>query len=361
MKETPLFSQHVALGAKMVDFGGWHMPIQYQGIKQEHLATRSAGGLFDVSHMGQARLTGPTAKATVDKLMTNNPGKLTDGQAMYTLMCQPNGGIIDDLIVYREADDNWLLILNASNTTKDLRWIEENAESGTTVANESDATGLIAVQGPRAVELVNSLSTENLTDVPTFSFVRGKLDGLDAMIARTGYTGEDGFEIATSASLAPKLWAKLVDMGASMGIVPVGLGARDTLRLEAKLCLYGNDLNETISPLEATLSWAVKMDGRDFIGKEALLAQKEAGIPRKLVGFRIEGRGIPRHGYPVHGDNGEVIGEVTSGGKGISVEGSIGMALIARAQSAFGSKITIDCRGKKVAAEIVKGKFYNRS
>ena len=360
LRRTPLRDLHVAAGAKMVEFGGWEMPLQYQGIVAEHRACRSGAGLFDVSHMGEVALRGPRAAEAVQRLVTNAVGKLDDGAAMYTVMCYPDGGIVDDCIVYRRAEGDYMVVVNASNAAKDLAWMREQAGALAEVIDESEVTGLIAVQGPHAVEMVARLADSDLAAVKRFRFARAAVAGVPCLAARTGYTGEDGFELACPADQAPALWSALVASGGT----PIGLGARDTLRLEARLCLYGNDIDETTTPLEAGLGWVVKLDAGDFIGRDALVRQKAEGVRRSLIGFRIEGRGIARHGYPIvdrarpAGD--QVIGQVTSGTTGITVGGAIGMGYVPVACAAPGSQLTIDCRGKDVTAQVVKGAFYQR-
>src|SRR5688500_1840163 len=344
----------------MVELGGWHMPLQYQGIIAEHRAVRAAGGLFDVSHMGEVSLRGPRAAAAVQRLVTNDAGKLTDGAAMYTVMCLPAGGIVDDCIVYRRAADDYMIIVNASNQPKDLAWIREHA-GGAEVVDESAETGLIAVQGPTVVALLAGMAEgADLPAVKRFHFARCRVAGVPVLAARTGYTGEDGFELACPADQAVALWRALV----GAGLAPIGLGARDTLRLEARLSLYGNDIDETTTPYEAGLGWVVKPDAKDFIGKDALLRQKAEGLRRTLVGFRIEGRGIARHDYPIvdraRPDGAQVIGKVTSGTTGITVGGAIGLGYVPTELGAPGTQLTIDCRGKDVAATVVKGPFYQR-
>lgn len=360
LRRTPLHALHVAAGAKMVEFGGWEMPLQYQGIIAEHRAVRSAVGLFDVSHMGEVALRGPRAAEAVQRLVTNAVGKLDDGAAMYTVMCYPDGGIVDDCIVYRRAHDDFMVVVNASNTEKDLAWMREQAGAIAEVVDESEATGLIAVQGPQAVATVAGLADGDLAAVKRFRFARAAIAGVPCLACRTGYTGEDGFELACPADQTPALWSALVAAGGA----PIGLGARDTLRLEAKLCLYGNDIDQSTTPLEAGLGWVVKLDAGDFVGRDALLRQKAEGVTRSLVGFRIEGRGIARHGYPIvdraHPAGDQVIGQVTSGTTGITVGGAIGMGYVPVARSAPGSELTVDCRGKDVSAQVVKGAFYQR-
>lgn len=364
-KRTPLYDAHKGLGARMIDFGGWQMPVQYKpGIIKEHKNVRERVGLFDVSHMGQAVLRGARAGEAVQWLITNNAGKMTDGSALYTVMCYEHGGIVDDCIVYRHGSDEYTIVLNAANVAKDLAWIRDATGSFDIEVHDASAeTALIAVQGPKAVALVDRLSPADLAGIRPFHFTRADIAGVSCMAARTGYTGEDGFELACPSDRANALWTALLGEGESDGVMPIGLGARDTLRLEARLCLYGNDIDETTSPLEAGLGWVVKFKASDFIGKAALRAQKTAGVTRRLVGFQVTGRGIPRPGYAILDRDREdpVIGQVTSGTKGISVPGAIGLGYVPVAASTAGEHITIDCRGKDADAVIVKGKFYNRS
>lgn len=355
MKRTPLYSSHESLGGKIIDFGGWAMPVRYTGIIAEHKHVREKIGLFDVSHMGEARIKGAQAREDIQRVITNDANKLVPGSALYTLICKEDGGIVDDCIVYCESDQEFLIILNASNREKDVSWLQTHCTSST-VTDESDETVLIAVQGPGAVAWVNELAQDDVSTIKPFHFSHTHIDGIPVMAARTGYTGEDGFELACPADQGAQLWNRLLESDDAMAI---GLGARDTLRLEAKLCLYGNDIDETTTPLEAGLGWAVKLD-TDFIGKAALVKQKESGVTRKLVGFRIEERKIARPGYPVVDQDGSVIGRVTSGTKGISVEGSIGMAYVPIDRASPDSEIIIDCRGSSVPATITKGKFYKR-
>jgi aminomethyltransferase len=364
-KRTPLYQAHRDLGARIIDFGGWDMPVQYPtGIIKEHQAVRAAVGLFDVSHMGEAVVRGPRATEAVQRLCTNDVRKMSDGAAQYTAMCTPAGGIVDDCIWYRRSEREYLVIFNASNIDKDLAWIREHAGADVEVEDESDASALIAVQGPRAVALCDRLADADLAAVGRFRFADCRVAGVPVMAARTGYTGEDGFELCCASGDAVALWSALLSEGAADGVLPIGLGARDTLRLEARLCLYGNDIDETTTPYEAGLGWVVKLDAGDFLGREALAAQKARGVERKLVGFSVEGRGIARHGYPIvdrerAGD--PVIGQVTSGAPGITVGGAIGMGYVPTPYADPGTRITIDCRGKDVAATIVKGPFLKRS
>ena len=345
----------------MVNFGGWHMPVQYSGIIDEHHTVRQAVGLFDVSHMGELVFRGDGAQKAVQRLVTNDVTRLEDGAAQYTVMCQPDGGIVDDCIVYRRSATDFLVIVNASNIEKDLAWARDNVGAQADIANESDATALIAVQGPRAVELVSRIVGRDLDkEIPSFHFATVAIAGAPCAAARTGYTGEDGFELAIPAGQAVAVWNHLLDAGQSFGVKPAGLGARDTLRLEARLSLYGNDIDATTTPLEAGLGWVVKLGGDDFIGKQALEAQKKAGVTRKLVGFEMLERGIARHDYPIVDSSGAAIGRVTSGTTGPTVGKAIGMGYVPADVAKAGGDIVVDCRGKKVPARIVKGPFYKR-
>lgn len=360
LQHTPLHDSHVARGAKMVDFGGWHMPLQYEGILAEHRAVRSAVGIFDVSHMGEVDFTGPGALAAVQRLITNDAAKLVDGRAMYTAVCYPDGGIVDDCIVYRHHGEWLRIVVNASNIAKDFAHFQEHVGGRCAITNNSDSVALIAVQGPKARDLVARLAGDALLQVPSFGFAAATLAGADIVAARTGYTGEDGFELFVAADRAVAVWDALLAEGAA----PIGLGARDTLRLEAKLCLYGNDIDATTTPLEAGLGWVVKLDkrtrGDDFIGAEALAQQKAAGLKRTLVGFRCDGKNIARHGADIVDPAGAVIGHVTSGGPAPTLGGAVGMGYVPLALSAPGTALTISQRGRTFTAAVVKGAFYKR-
>ncbi|HEY4394370.1 MAG TPA: glycine cleavage system aminomethyltransferase GcvT [Polyangia bacterium] len=364
MQRTPLYDAHLRLGAKMVDFGGWAMPVSYPGgILDEHRATREAVGVFDVCHMGEIHFRGSRAAEAVQRLVTNDLGRLNDGRALYTVACLPSGGILDDLIVYRLAADHYLTVVNASTLEKDRAWFFEHARSLCEVVDASAETGLIAFQGPGAKHALQPLTKSPLGELPRFAFVdRGEIAGVQASIARTGYTGEDGFEIFCAAQDAPALWDRLLEAAAGIGGKAVGLGARDTLRLEARLPLYGNDLDETTTPLEAGLGWVVKLDGADFIGREALLAQKQAGLRRRLCGFVMTGRGIARHGYPIYSgsESAEAIGATTSGGPAPTAGKNVGLGYLPVALDRPGTPLSVDCRGKRVDAEVVQGPFYKR-
>jgi aminomethyltransferase len=370
VKRTPLYDAHRRLGAKLIDFGGWWMPVSYAtGIIDEHRTTRSSVGVFDVCHMGEIHFRGARAAEAVQRLVTNDVSKLVDGAALYTVACWPTGGIVDDLIVYQVTREHYLLVVNASNVEKDFRWFKENVGTWCDVVDASADTGLIAFQGPGAKHALQTLTKVPLGDLPRMKFVAERdVASIPAWIARTGYTAEDGFEIFCRASEAPALWDRLLEAAAAIGGRPVGLGARDTLRLEGKLSLYGNDLTDDTTPLEADLGWVVKLDGADFIGKDALVKQHAEGPTRKLVGFEMTARGIARHGYAIHASvgagaatgAGAKIGEVTSGGPAPTLEKNVGMGYVPAGMTEPGTQLQIDCRGKMVAAEIVKGPFYKR-
>ena len=362
-RKTPLFEVHHRLGAKLIDFGGWMMPVNYPaGILKEHQATRKAVGVFDVCHMGEIHFRGKDAAKAVQRLVTNRVDSLYDGRAMYAVACLPSGGIVDDLIVYRVSAEHYFLVVNASNIAKDHAHFVAAVGSYCAIQDESDQTALIAFQGPKAMAALAPLTRTDLGALKSFHFAGGTtVAGHPATIARTGYTGEDGFEIFTAAKDALPLWDTLLMAAKDVEGGPVGLGARDTLRLEAKLSLYGNDLSETTTPLEAGLSWVVKFDAGDFIGREALLKQREQGLPRQLVGFEMRTRGIARHGYPILATpDGPPVGEVTSGTVGPTVGKNIGMGYVPPALAAPGSTLIIDCRGKTAEAEVVQGPFYRR-
>jgi aminomethyltransferase len=359
LAQTPLHAAHVAAGAKMVDFTGWHMPVQYAGILAEHKAVREDVGLFDVSHMGEIDFHGPQALAAVHQLITNDATKLVDGQALYTAVCLPNGGIVDDCIVYRRAHDDLRIVVNASNIAKDEAHFREHVGHMCEIVNRSDETALIAVQGPNARLLAARLAGSSMLDIDSFRFASGSIVGKPIVAARTGYTGEDGFELFVAAADAMQVWAALVAGGAT----PCGLGARDTLRLEAKLALYGNDIDETTTPYEAGLGWVVKPKAGDFVGSQALAAQLAEGVKQTLVGFRVQGKGTPRHGWELIASpdaGAEVIGRVTSGGPAPTVGGSVGMGYVPPAYSKPGTLIAARSQHKIVPVEIVKGPFYRR-
>jgi aminomethyltransferase len=363
-KRTPLWELHKQLGARLIDFGGWDMPVAYPtGTIKEHKAVREAVGLFDVSHMGEAYLRGPRVREAIELLTTNAVASAAPGKAVYTLLCRPSGGVVDDCIFYKRSDTEFFVIVNASNTAKDLAWFREHTHGLCEIEDVSDATALIAVQGPRAVALVDQLAGGTLGALTSFTFADAEVAGVPCVAARTGYTGEDGFELACGNADAPRLWTALVEAGG----LPIGLGARDTLRLESRLPLYGNDLDDDHTPLEAGLGWAVKLD-REFLGAEALRAQKLRGLDRQLAGFKLadDQRVFARHGYAVvdralGAGEAAVVGTVTSGGPGITVGGAIGLAYVPAALAKPGTPLTIDCRGKDIPATVVSGKFYKRT
>src|SRR5829696_763211 len=353
LRRTPLYDEHKALGARLVDFAGWEMPVQYEGIKAEHNAVRNHAGLFDVSHMGETVFRGPDAEEAVQRLVTRDVSRLETGQAGYSAVCYENGGTVDDVIVYKRPDD-FLIVVNAANREKDLEHFRANTEDfDVEVADESDDWALLALQGPGAADLLQNLTDADLSNLKPFRFVEDEIEGVRAVISRTGYTGEDGFELYLSPEDAPELWRKLIEAGAA----PAGLGARDTLRLEAGMCLYGNELDAETTPLEAGIGFAVHLDKeRRFIGQEALKEEKEKGLSKKLVGFEIEGRGIARHDYPVMVD-GETVGVVTSGTLSPTLNAAIGLALVSPdVEDSF----EVVVRTRSVPARTVPLPFYKR-
>jgi aminomethyltransferase len=363
LRHTSLYAAHVALGGRIVPFAGWAMPVQYTGIVDEHQAVRTAAGIFDVSHMGELRMRGPYAAQVVDYLVTNDAKKLVDGQAMYTCACNEQGTILDDLIVYRRAEEDWLIVCNASNRDKMSAHFARAAEHHCDFADESDTTALIALQGPKAFDVLTKTGGEGagLASLKSFTLRDAAVGGVRCTVSRTGYTGEDGVEIFCAWDDAPALWSTLVAAGAGSGLKPVGLAARDTLRLEARLSLYGNDIDETTNPLEAGLGWVVKLDKGDFVGQAALAKVKAAPLARKLVGFEMTGRGIARHGYPLVDASGKGVGTCTSGSPGPTVGKSIGLGYLPAEMSAVGTQFQVDCRGKNVDAVVAPTPFYKRS
>ncbi len=356
MKRTPLNQVHRDLGAKVIDFGGWEMPVQYNGIISEHNAVRNDCGLFDVSHMGEIYFKGADALKNLQKLLTNDVSRLEDGQILYTPMCYPDGGIVDDLLVYRLEEDEYLLVVNASNTDKDFKWIKENSSGDVRIENQSPEYGQLALQGPNSKELLQQFTDINLDDLEYYWFERGKINGAEVILSRTGYTGELGYEIYLKPDQTVSLWESLMEKGKDYNLVPVGLGARDTLRLEKKFCLYGNDIDKNTHPLEAGLGWTVDFDKGDFIARDVLVKHKEEGYNRKLVGFKLIDRGIARHGYTIQAD-GKEIGVVTSGSFSPSLKENIGLGYIEKDKAGMGEKIDIIIRKKPVKAEIVKTPF----
>jgi len=356
---TPLYDTHVKAGARIVEFAGWDMPVQYAGILEEHEAVRTRAGLFDVSHMGEVVFRGPRAAEALSRLFTNDLRKLVDGQAQYGCLCRPSGGIVDDVIVYRRGAEDWLVCVNAGNRQKDFDWLLAGEGPGVAVKNESDDWAQIAVQGPKAPGLVRRLSKPDLGAVQGFHFVNAEVAGVPCIAARTGYTGEDGFELFCLPDKAAKLWSALLDEGKAEGAIPCGLGARDSLRLESAYRLYGSDMDDETTPLEAGLGWVVKLDKGDFVGRDALLAQKAGGVRKALVGFTLTERGIPRHAYPVLHD-GKPVGVVTSGTQSPTLKIPVGLAYVPAGLAAEGSTFAVEIRGRAVAAKVVKTPFYRR-
>ncbi len=356
-KKTALFDRHAALGAKMVPFAGYVMPLQYTGQIAEHQAVRTGLGLFDLSHMGEFRLTGPGALEAADRLVTNRVAGTDPGQAVYSPMCREDAGIVDDLIVYH-LPDSVLLVVNAANLDKDEAWVREHLPAGVGFENESDRTSLIAVQGPGTEAFLAGLTATDLGVMDTYTAVRGRVAGVEALISRTGYTGEDGFELYVDDGRAPELWDRLLESGAPLGLKPVGLAARDTLRFEMGYCLYGNDIDDTTTPLEAGLGWTVKLDKDAFIGRETLLAQKERGVSRKLVGLApASEKAIPRKGYRVVA-GGREAGRVTSGTFAPSVGRGLGLGYVAADLARPGQPVGIDIRGRIEDAVTARLPFY---
>ena len=360
LKRTALYEKHKEAGAKIVPFAGYEMPVQYSGVIDEHQTVRNHVGLFDVSHMGEVEFKGDKALEVANRIITNDLNRIEDGQACYTAMCRPDGGIIDDLVTYRISPQHILICVNASNREKDFNWMKEQANGECEVIDRSDDYVQIAVQGPNAVELVGRLADRDVKEIGTYRFALGKIDGKEAIISRTGYTGEDGFELYVPSEDGPAVWDALLAKGEDLGVKPAGLGARDSLRLEMRYALYGNDIDETTHPLESGLGWVVKLDKEDFIGKEALTKIKAEGNTRRMVGFEMVDRGIARHDYPVVNEAGEEVGKVTSGTKGPSVGKAIGIAYVPVSHAKAGSEILISIRGKPAKALVVKTPFYKK-
>ncbi|MTH52380.1 glycine cleavage system aminomethyltransferase GcvT [Bacillus mangrovi] len=361
LKRTPLFSLYKEYGGKTIDFGGWELPVQFSSIKEEHEAVRTRAGLFDVSHMGEVSVKGKDSLAFLQKLLTNDPASLKDGAAQYTAMCYEDGGTVDDLLVYKLAENEYMAVINASNIEKDLDWMRQHAQGETEIKNLSEETALLAIQGPLAQEILQKLTDESLDEIKFFKFKNHvTIAGASVLVSRTGYTGEDGFELYCRAEDAGDLWSAILSAGKEEGILPCGLGARDTLRFEACLPLYGQELSKDISPIEAGIGFAVKTKSeRTFNGREALVQQRENGSPRKLAGLEMIDKGIPRHGYPVYQD-GIRIGEVTTGTQSPTLKKNIGLALIGTEYSEPGNEVTVEIRGKQLKARVVQTPFYKR-
>ncbi len=357
-KRTALFDKHVSLGAKMVPFAGFDMPVQYSGVTEEHFAVREKVGIFDVSHMGQIFVEGPAAKDLLQYVTTNNLDTLETGKAQYTCLPNGNGGIVDDLIIYKMSDEKYFVVVNASNIEKDWNHIVKHNENfNAKLTNASDEMSLIAIQGPKATETLQKLTDTNLADLLYYHFTEGTVAGMkDVIISNTGYTGSGGFEIYFRNEDAVKIWDALTEAGEEFGLLPCGLASRDTLRLEKGFCLYGNDIDDTTSPLEAGLGWITKFD-KDFVDKDRFAKQKEEGITKKLVGFEMQERAIPRHDYPVVDAEGNVIGRVTSGTMSPMKSTGIGLAYVDKPNYKVGSDIFIQIRNKNVPAKVVKTPF----
>jgi aminomethyltransferase len=358
-RRTPLYDRHVALGGRMVDFGGWELPQQYTSIRDEHFAVRKAAGLFDISHMGRFVVEGAGAPAYLQRVLTNDLAALRAGHAIYSQMCKEDGGIIDDLVVYRETDDRFIVVVNAANREKDMAWMREHLSGDAALEDHSDELSLIAFQGPQAHALLPRGSSETEA-IPYFGFRPGKVAGVAALISRTGYTGEDGFELFIASDQVGTVWDAILAEGKPAGVLPAGLGARDATRLEAALRLYGNDMDETVNPYEAGLGWTVKLDKGEFIGRGSLAAVKQEGPKRSLIGFKTAPGDIPRHGAAViHG--GRRVGSVTSGTHSFFLGHPIALAMIEVPSFPVGERIAVEVRGREAPAEVVKLPFYRGS
>lgn len=359
MKTTAFNEIHKSLGAKMVEFAGYQMPVEYSGIIDEHMTVRNSVGVFDVSHMGEFWVKGPNALKLVSKISSNDPSILKQGQAQYSCLPNGKGGIVDDLLIYNYEPEKFMLVVNAANIDKDWNWICEQNDCGAELENSSDQISQLAIQGPNATATLQKLTDINLSEIKFYTFVTGKIAGIDdVIISATGYTGAGGFELYFKNEVYQTLWDKIFEAGKEFGIKPIGLAARDTLRLEMGFCLYGNDIDDTTSPIEAGLGWITKFNnGRDFIDREYLTMQKTEGVARQLRGFIMHERSIPRHGYNIVNNEGTIIGHVTSGTMSPVLNKGIGMAYISKAWSAFGTQIFVSIRNKPISAEIVKLPF----
>ncbi|MEX1028866.1 MAG: glycine cleavage system aminomethyltransferase GcvT [Paenibacillaceae bacterium] len=361
LKRTPLFPLYEKQGAKTIDFGGWDLPVQFSSIMKEHEAVRTQAGLFDVSHMGEFTVKGEGSLSFLQQLLTNDISKLEDGQALYALMCYTDGGVVDDLLVYKLKEHDYMLVVNASNIDKDFEWLQKHVEDGVVLSNVSDEMSLIALQGPLAERIMGKVCDAPVGTLGSYRFLQNvRVGEAVALVSRTGYTGEDGFEIYTDNESVLKVWELLLEAGAEDGLVAAGLGARDTLRFEARLPLYGQELSSTITPIEAGLGFFVKLDKGDFIGREVLNEQKLHGAPRKLVGIEMIDRGIPRSHYPVYDNDDRQIGEVTTGTQSPTLKTNIGLALVETAFSALGTEVYVEIRGKRLKAVVIKAPFYVR-
>jgi aminomethyltransferase len=360
MKVTPLNQLHKELGARMVEFGGWEMPVQYAGVIEEHLAVRGSAGLFDVSHMGEIEVIGDNALGFLQYLTTNDVARLVDGQVQYSALCYPDGGVVDDVTLYRSDARHFMFCVNAANTDKDFAWMQkvlaESGMQGVTLRNVSDDYAQIALQGPKSDQILAALTDVPLDKISYYHFDKGDVAGVPTLISRTGYTGSGGFELYLRPEAAEKVWRGLTAVGAPLGLVPVGLGARDTLRLEKGYALYGHELSPEISPLEAGLGWIVKLDKGDFVGRDALLSQKSNGVPRRWVGLKMIDRGIPREGYPVFSGERQ-IGVVTSGTMSPTLKIGIGLALVETACAVLDGEVEVGVRNRRLRAGMVRTPF----
>lgn len=360
MKNTALTQTHISLGAKMVPFAGYNMPVSYSGLNEEHANVRNAVGVFDVSHMGEFILKGDNALNLIQKVTSNDASVLTDGKAQYSCLPNNDGGIVDDLIVYRIDEKTYMLVVNASNIDKDWNWIKQNDTWGVEMKNISEDTSLLAIQGPKALDTLQKLTDVKLTEIPYYSFVKGKFNGVDnVVISNTGYTGAGGFEIYFENQYAEKMWNTIFEAGKEFGIKPIGLGARDTLRLEMGFCLYGNDIDDTTSPIEAGLGWITKFT-KDFTNRAAIEKQKTDGVSKKLVGFEMIDRGIPRHDYQIADADGKIIGRVTSGTQSPTLGKAIGMGYVAKEFAKADTEIYIMIRDKAIKAKVCKIPFLKK-
>ncbi len=357
LKRTSLYEIHREAGARSVEFAGWEMPVLFTGIIEEHLAVRSSAGLFDISHMGEIEVAGPEADDFLQHTLTNDLSRIGNGEALYTVMCYENGGIVDDLLVYRLSGRKYLLCVNAANAKKDYEWLLENRKGDVEITDNTDDYALLALQGPIAVNILEPLVSRDIKSMKKFSHFTDEVDGVEAIVARTGYTGEDGFEIFIPAESGPRLWERLISLGSEHGIKPAGLGARDTLRLEMGYLLYDHEISADTNPLEAGLGWLVKFDKGDFLGREALLSVKEKGLERRLVGIEMIDRGIPRHGYKMFGE-GLDVGYITSGNMSPSLRIPIGMGYVSSSLSGIGTELEVEIRSQRRKARVVKLPFY---
>lgn len=360
MKSTALTSLHISLGAKMVPFAGYNMPVSYTGLNEEHLCVRQGVGVFDVSHMGEFILKGPHALDLIQRVTSNDAAVLSDGKAQYSCFPNETGGIVDDLIVYRLDAETYMLVVNAGNIDKDWNWLQKHNQNGVDMKNISDQTSLLAVQGPKALDTLQKLTSVKLSEIPYYSFARGTFNGVEnVIISNTGYTGAGGFELYFENAQAENMWKGIFEAGKEFGIKPIGLGARDTLRLEMGFCLYGNDIDDSTSPIEAGLGWITKFT-KDFVNRHAIEAQKKNGVSRKLVGFEMIERGIPRHDYPVTTADGRVIGKVTSGTQSPSLNKAIGLAYVQSEYAKADTELFISIRDKGIKAKVCKIPFLKK-